>query len=182
MPTYTKVNGQRFVNGMPSMNTPLGVRMRTIGTQEVIAALNKKALAIGFGSLQGLLRAAAFLREDMDKTEPKIPVSGRSASDPSRRGTGALRTRYKTVIKPTKTIMSKGGTPEHQVFTVEAGWLSAPDEYAAYVHEMTQPPYEHPIDWSRPGSGPKFFEAAIKRNTGELVRIINDTTKTQAGI
>ena len=47
--------------------------------------------------------------------------------------------------------------------------------YAAAVHEMMQSVSGKPINWNRPGSGPKFLEASIKRNTQRVLQIIKTT-------
>jgi hypothetical protein len=159
MAIYTRApNGLRMVNGMYSMNTRRGISMRIIGTKNVQEALNKKLAQIKGASISGLLKAAAFLREDMDRTPPLIPVD-----------TGNMRARYRTYPVPEINTNK---------VTVIAGWPAvSKDEYAPYVHEMTQPPYENEINWSRPGSGPKFFEAAVKRNTNNFVQIVANNVK-----
>ena len=44
-------------------------------------------------------------------------------------------------------------------------------QYAAFVHEMTSPPYGD-VEWTRPGSGPKFLEASLKRNASKASKIM----------
>ena len=42
--------------------------------------------------------------------------------------------------------------------------------YAVFVHEMVDK--GKGINWKRPGSGPKFFEAALNRNHKQILQII----------
>jgi len=168
---------QYFPSGMARMNTQAGIRARLFGVREVKAALNAKLLAIKGGTMKGLLIAATHIKEDMEVTPPVIPVD-----------TGALRAAFKIIPKSAYRT-TKAGV---QVDAVELGWPDTQilkkikdkngkvisskmvDNYAAYVHEMTSPPYGD-INWSRPNSGPKFFEYALKRNAPVIVQIIKQT-------
>ena len=158
---------QYFPSGMARMNTQAGIRARLFGVREVRAALNAKLLAIKGGTMKGLLIAATHIKEDMEVTPPVIPVD-----------TGALRAAFK-IIPKTAYRTTKAGT---QIDAVELGWPDTKiqrkgesvDNYAAYVHEMTSPPYGD-INWSKPNSGPKFFEYALKRNAPVIVQIIKQT-------
>ena len=49
--------------------------------------------------------------------------------------------------------------------------------YATYVHEMVDAGREEGINWKRPGSGPKFFESALKRNKKNILEIIRENTQ-----
>lgn len=151
------------------MNTKAGIRARTFGTKEVMNNLNKKLLQIKAGSMAGLVAAGAHIYKDMDDTPyPKIPVD-----------TGTLRESFKMIPDTSDPTKAK----------LEIGWPDAVlvrngktvDQYAAYVHEMTSPPYGA-VNWSRPGSGPKFFESAIKRNTDKIVDIVKLHVKSNTGI
>ncbi len=161
--------GVRFFPGttIPRMSTQAGINARVIGSREIKNALNRKLLAIKGGTLAGLLKVGMFIRKDMDTTPPLIPVD-----------TGALRAAFKINMKPDYRIDSKG----NKIDAVELGWPDVTinrdnktvDQYAAYVHEMTIPPYDN-VNWSRPGSGPKFFEYALKRNSKVIVEIIKQS-------
>lgn len=114
-----------------------------VGIENVMAGLNTKLLEYEAKGTSGLRSAAAFIRGDMEKTSPKVPVD-----------TNVLRSSWFTetieYMKHRKAI----------IFGFSAN-------YAAYVHEnMTAQ------NWNRPGSGPKFLEAAIKRNTYKILLII----------
>ena len=158
-------------SGHARMNTRAGIRVRVRGVGVAANELSRRFKKLGGATMQGLLVAGAFIREDMDKTPPLVPID-----------TGALRAAFKINAKPAFK-MNKAGEP---INGVELGWpddtISRPNKttgkieevktYAAYVHEMTVPPYTHPINWSRPGSGAKFFEYALLRNQDTIVHIV----------
>jgi hypothetical protein len=142
---------------------------RIEGFNEVMRNLNKEIMKIEGRTMQGLIGAAAYIRVDMDHTQPLIPIK-----------TGVLRsswfiTPYKVTKKTIRLTMG----------------FSA--NYAVYVHEMVGKVGEgiesyleaasgdfsgfKTINWSRPGSGPKFFEAAIKRNVNVILGIIKATVQ-----
>jgi hypothetical protein len=164
---------QYFPSGMARMNTQAGIRARLFGVREVRAALNAKLLAIKAGTMEGLLIAAAHIKNDMEVTPPVIPVD-----------TGSLRAAFKIEKFPEYRITKAGaridavqiGWPDTQIQKTDpkTGKSKMVDNYAAYVHEMTSPPYGD-INWSRPNSGPKFFEYALKRNAPVIVQIIKQT-------
>jgi len=47
-------------------------------------------------------------------------------------------------------------------------------EYAAWVHENMEA-----TNWQRPGSGPKFMEASIKRNHAKIIGEIREAAKVR---
>lgn len=142
----------------------------TKGIASMVNDVKKVTEAVQYAALKGLSEASAFINEDMNKTPPMIPVD-----------TGALRQGYK--IKP-KVIGYKSGD---KLIAVESGWMDTSvnridpetgkmetvDQYAAYVHEMTTPPYGK-VNWNIPGSGPKFLEAAVKRNAQNITKIVQN--------
>lgn len=113
------------------------------GVDEVIRNLNKQLLKKKAMSLKGMILAAAFIRKDMEKTPPLIPVD-----------TGNLRASWFT------TPGYIAGRP-----IVKMGFTA---NYALLVHEAVG----KNIKWGRPGSGPKFFESSLKRNKATILRII----------
>jgi len=96
-------------------------------------------------SRAGLILAAAFIRYDMEKTPPLLPVDD-----------GILRNSWGVI--PVK-LPGK--------FGLLIGFSA---NYAVFVHEMRDDGKS--INWSRPGSGPKFFEAALNRNHQQILTII----------
>lgn len=114
------------------------------GIQDLVRNINTHLDGIKIRTSKGMINAAVFIRRDMEKTEPKIPVD-----------TGNLRSSW--FASPVKGKFGPG---------VLMGFTAA---YAVYVHENME------ATFNRPGSGPKFFEAALLRNKGEIVRIIRDS-------
>jgi len=118
------------------------------GMDIVLSNLNKEIKAIEGRSMQGLIRAAIILRADMDTTPPLIPID-----------TGNLRSSW-------FTTNFRQGT----MFGLTMGFSA---NYAVFVHEMVDKGSKV-INWSRPDSGPKFFEAALKRNKERILQEIAD--------
>jgi hypothetical protein len=115
------------------------------GLDQVIDRLNVAIEKIKGASYLGLIEAASVIRYDMDTTPPLIPVK-----------IGNLRSSW--TVEP-----HKASSPTRPAIVL--GFTAS---YAWYVHEMLSPA----INWTRPGSGPKFFEAALKRNEGRILGII----------
>jgi len=180
----------RYIPGtnIPSMSGKFGpaiqkagIAARTAGLTEVQNKLNKmiaggivavvggKALQANMvlvmgriaGALEmGLGDAVSFIRYDMDKTPPIIPVGpDRYNKGQKYHAGGTLRASWFQ-----RPVRDKPGTVQ-----VLAGFSA---NYAVYVHEMTDEAYGKKINWTRPDSGPKFLEKALKRNTDEVVNII----------
>lgn len=161
--------------GIPSMgrfspSITAGIFARVQGTRDMEKLLNLKFAEIKGLSLAGLRAAAAYIRRDMEHTSPLIPV-GPTREEAKRKhqrvGTGALRASWFVETHPASTADKP---------LVMAGFGSSTVDYAVYVHEMTVPPYKH-INWSRPGSGPKFLEYALKRNVPEIIKIVAEYAK-----
>ena len=135
------------------MAAPLKIK----GFDKVLSNLNKEINGMKLRSARGLMESAAFIRRDMEKTPPLIPLD-----------TGNLRaswfiTRFR-MLKGIGLIMG----------------FSA--NYALVVHErMEGAPWGDTVvgdvAWKRPGSGPKFFEAALKRNHKEILNILQRNTR-----
>lgn len=139
---------------IPSMRTTGGIYARTVGLRETAKKVNTAISAIHGVTILGLLEAAAEMRRDMEVTSPTIPIG----KPP--KGTGNLRASW-------FVHEARGFTHP----TVMAGFDGAVANYAIYVHEMTEPPYND-VTWSRPGSGPKFLEKALIRNQKKIVAIV----------
>jgi hypothetical protein len=123
------------------------------GVDTVMANLNKEIQAIEGRSMKGLIESANLIRYSMDKDEPKIPVD-----------TDNLRGSW--FANPMR-LLSK--------MFVRMGFTA---NYAAYVHEMIGPTKTgKKINWNRTGSGPKFFEASIKRNKEKILKTIRDSAR-----
>lgn len=122
-----------------SVNPNTGIK----GMDIVLANLNKEIVKMKINSIVGLLSAAGFIRRDMEKTYPLIPIDF-----------GNLRASW---FVTSFTVL---GQP-----VVLIGFNA---NYALFVHEMV----DGSINWSRPNSGPKFLEAALNRNKKEILALI----------
>lgn len=116
---------------------------------------------------EGLIMTAVEIKNDMDKTPPLIPID-----------TGALRGSFKIQPKEYrgKTVIEAGWPDTSVTKKMADGTERVVDQYAAFVHEMTIPPYEN-VKWSRPGSGAKFLEASLKRNAAKVGKIVANHVK-----
>ena len=182
-----------FIPGtaIPSRTRTLGAGVFNAGNkarlEPTMAAVRSAAVAMNYGvaevhvatgvaidiliqaSMGGLLAGAAHIEYSMDTVPPLIPVD-----------TNALRQAFKIIPQPSKIgkMSVEVGWPDAKIVKKgEDGVEREVDMYAAYVHEMTSPPYGD-VKWTRPGSGPKFFEAAIKRSNRQLTAIMAKHLKT----
>lgn len=123
------------------------------GIQEVNARLDRAIDGIKNRSRRGLLNAAILIQRDMDKTPPLVPVDVRNLQQ-----------------SWFATSMYYIGNP-----VVVLGFTA---NYAAWVHELTDDKAKGgKVNWSRPGSGPKFFEKALERNHAAILKEIHDEAK-----
>lgn len=123
---------------------------RVSGIDEMAKNINSVLKGMRLKSAAGLVAAANYVLTDADSgTPPLVPEDK-----------GKLRTsRFATPMKTPGT---------HDPYVV----LGYNANYAAAVHEMMQSPSGKPINWSRPGSGPKFLEASLKRNSDKVIAIV----------
>lgn len=123
------------------------------GFDEVMRNLNEAITGIQGRSMQGLIEANIIIRRSMDEVPPLIPVD-----------TGNLRASYFS------SEFWQGRSPYMTI-----GFNA---NYAVFVHEMIPGEGEDPINWSRPDSGAKFFQAALERNH----QVILDTIQKYAKV
>ena len=128
--------------------------MALAGLDRVMHKLNLELKKIENGSMKGLLLAVAMVRQSMEETPPLIPVSP---------GGGNLRASWFA----TPVDFPSGPA-------VICGFSAT---YAVYVHEMLASMTGNPINWSRPGSGPKFFQSALRRNKDKILQIIKENAQ-----
>lgn len=125
------------------------------GLDNVLSKLKKETDAIPGKTLKGLIRAAIIVRRDMEQTEPKIPVD-----------TGNLRSSYFLVTSNGDTMDGVNpGIPKQAVPGPYVA-LGFSANYAVKVHEAVN------ITFKRPGSGAKFLESALDRNTNSILEMI----------
>ena len=128
---------------------------RIDGIENMMSNINGVLQTMKVKGTGGLIRAAKFVLNDADMgTSPLVPHD-----------TGTLRN--STFTNPHK--VGPSGDPY-----ITFGYAT---NYAAAVHEMLSSPTGNPINWNRPGSGPKFLEASLKRNAEIIVAIIAKHTE-----
>jgi hypothetical protein len=155
---------------------------RTRGLEKVLTNLSREVAKIKKGSLNGLVRAGLLILRDVELTVPLTPVR-----------LGNLRA-SRTLVTSQGGVAS-GRNPsfvgkdagqlaaDHSVYLNEASALSKhmrgvsvafgfSAKYASDVHEMTGD-----VNWTREGSGAKFFEKAIDRNVDNILNLIKKEVK-----
>lgn len=168
-----------IVNGIPRSVNP---NTRIKGFDIVMARLNKEIKGIENRSEAGLIKATGLIRRETESTAPITPVD-----------LGNLRSSW-FVVSASKTQPKDSHSKEfkgkkkaelainHEAVKTEAKGIIKANEgtkgkfvmmgysanYALFVHEMMGSIFQ------RPGSGPKWLESAIKRNSGKIVQIIKD--------
>jgi hypothetical protein len=115
----------------------------------------------------GLIEAAIVIRRDMDITPPVIPVdtgnlraswfitSSSGVVQAGRGDTGAISSAASRSRSSRKPLVIMGFSASYSVFVHEANYKQG----------------------KRPGSGPKFFEASLKRNAPLVVQLIKRSIK-----
>ena len=130
-----------------------------VGIERVTANINKELQGMIMRSTNGYHRVAVFIWREMNTVPPLIPID-----------TGNLRgSWFQEFVKDLKT-----GNPA-MIFGFGAN-------YAMYVHERVRgEPWGDgvvgDINWNRPGSGPKFFETALKRNQARILFLLQQEIK-----
>lgn len=177
-----------------------------IGLSQLIRNLNVITNQISDKNLKGLIKATILIRRDMENTSPLIPVDtgnlraswfvvtskgstskGKSSKFKGDKA-GELTSQHKIEITKGKAELNK-----RDLIAVKMGFSA---NYAFFVHEMIgvsnikigKKKQISPLSkrqrqafgvarFSRPGSGPKFFEAALRRNSGKIIKILLDEAK-----
>lgn len=120
-----------------------------VGMETVMFNLNRQLDKMTVMSKVGMQEAVMLVRKDMETTPPKVPVD-----------TGNLRASwFQEFVRNLK-----GG--HALIFGFSAN-------YAVFVHEKIGAD----VNWNREGSGPKFLQAALKRNSKEIVKLIGKSMK-----
>jgi hypothetical protein len=136
------------------------------GLNRVVANLNQEIRNIEGRTLRGLLIAIAHVRKEMDTVMPMIPIGPTAGQVADLKKQGIYR--------------------EQGTGNLRASWFAIPvnlpagpavicgfsANYAVYVHEMIGA-----VHWTRPGSGPKFFQSALRRNQDKILQIIWEKAK-----
>lgn len=153
------------------------------GLDDVLKNLNKEIKNIEGNTLKGLIRAAIVIRRDMEVTAPRIPID-----------LGNLRASFYTIARNGTTgseapgefkgsdsgklgsghseSVAKGYAELERYTNGPSIMMGFSTSYAWYVHENMMANFAKP--GRRAGAGPKFFEAALKRNKEKILSIIKE--------
>lgn len=174
-PSLAKTNpGGLFIPGtrigsLSKSAHPFGFWVRIVGFSNVERGYAAQVAKIRGATYQGLLMAIKHLEKTMDTVPPLVPV-GKDKRDRS----GALIHRGGTLRDA--FIMETASTSTPTKPQILFGYDVSPEAqggapYAWYVHEMTTEAYGQ-VNWTRPGSGPKWFEIALKREKQTMLGIV----------
>jgi hypothetical protein len=145
-------------------------RKGLIGINKVVKNLNKELSRIEVKGAAGLIKATILIRREMDTVPPKIPVDTSNLRS-SWFVTSAQGIKQKPKFDDTGAANSAASRAKtYRKPVVIMGFAAS---YAVLVHERIGAD----INWNRPGSGGKFFEAALVRNKEEIIQIIQNETK-----
>ena len=157
--------------------------VKLLGVDKMVKNLNKEVAAIEGRTLKGMILAAIIIRRSMETTSPKIPIdlgnlrasffimtTEGELKDVEFKGpeSSKLAADHSSLVSSVKAVIAGTGYP------VLIMGFSA--NYAVFVHENMEARFYRPDapkgKKGRPGSGPKFFEAAIQRNKKGTLEII----------
>ena len=161
------------------------------GFENVMANLNKEIMAIKQRTMRGLIKSAAYIRNDTEKTPYITPLDyGNLRSSwfvVTTKGPEPTD-RYSTGFKdnPKRKLRASQFVSDHASTTAEAQSIVRTKSsnnlqflicgysanYALWVHENLEAK-----NWSRSMSGPKWFEGSFKRSTPKIIEIIRENAK-----
>lgn len=157
--------------------------MQLKGVDKLIKNLNKEFKNLsGDKAQRAFIRIVILLRRDMEKTTPTTPID-----------LGNLRASWYTVTTRNVTgegAIFNGETESAEMSADHAGAIARAKSltkvykhpvlvmgysanYAAWVHEMVD------ANFSRPGSGAKWFEEALKRNQDKILKIMAEELEVE---
>jgi hypothetical protein len=146
------------------------------GMDKVLVRLGQEIKKIEDRSVKGLIRGGIIIRRGTEQAAPKTPID-----------TGNLRASWfmvtsKGSVAQGKTAAFKGGKAgelagQHSQLTGEYATISAAKgqpniimgytaNYAMVVHEKIGASFQ------RPGAGAKWLESSIKRNSKQILKVI----------
>lgn len=156
----------------------------------IIHNLNKELEKIKNRTNKGLLLAAIEVRRDMEEKPPLIPlkygnlraswfITTRKGVSPELHALEVKTAKFRKADTPEilkrlreehkQTISEAQGELSKYPIGVMMGFSAF---YAAPVHEMVDEKFAEPVNWSKSGSGPKFFQAALYRNYDNIINIV----------
>lgn len=161
------------------------------------ANLNKELEKIKYRTNKGLLLAAIEVRRSMEEMPPLIPlkhgnlrgswfITTKKGADVSLKAYEVRTAKFKRADTPKilqdlreghKQVLAEADiTMAKYPIGVMMGFSAY---YSAPVHEMLGAPSGEDIHWSKPGSGPKFFQAAMYRNFDKIIMIVKSNAQVR---
>jgi hypothetical protein len=156
----------------------------------IMSNLQKEILQIKTASARGLVLAANHIRNETELSPPYTPldkgnlraswftvsahglekdplgVSGEFRNNPKvNKKASEFKQMYVTAIGEAKAMVATKAGRSSVMFGYGAN-------YALWVHEMIGA-----VNWSKEGSGAKWFERAISRNHGKILEIIGNHSR-----
>lgn len=164
---------------------------------KIHANLNREVNNIKNRTNKGLILAAIEVRRDMENTPPLIPVDygnmraswfivTKKSADPVSKAMQVRTARFRKAATieilqnlregHRETLAEADVTMSKYPIGVMMGFSAY---YTAPVHEMVDGLTTNPINWKRPGSGPKFFQAALYRNFDRIIYIVKTNAQVR---
>jgi hypothetical protein len=161
------------------------------GLAEVEVELNKQIALLEKTTMAGMMKSAAFIRNDTERTPTKTPadywnlvsswfvVTAAKAvpadkftkgfkDNPVRKiSAGTFASWHSAAITEGQSLMKTQSFGRHK--TLMMGYSA---HYAAAVHENIGAK-----NWTRGGSGPKWLEESFKRNAQKILQIIKESAE-----
>lgn len=155
------------------------------GIDDVMNKLNLDLAKIKGKTAAGFIEVAILIRNDMENQVPYIPLDLGNLraswfsvitgvppiSSPGFRGRNASEKKQaaEMAVDHAATVASAKGAVDTAVLepSMIMGFTA---NYAIEVHER----YDPEVEWSKPGSGPGFFQASLNRNENKIVPIIKN--------
>jgi len=122
-----------------------------IGLENILANIQREMMAVRGRTYKGMFAAMKFLEKEMDTTPPLVPIDTRKMRD----SWFILGSPH-----PTNPIVFAG-------YTATAIRNGEEVKYPNIVHENVGA-----INWTRPGSGPKWLQIHWDRNRNEMLMIV----------
>jgi hypothetical protein len=169
------------------------------GLEAVMAKLNAEILNIENASMRGMIKAAAYIRNETEKTPPVTPVDlgnlraswfvVTAKSVPVGKGSqfkgdraGIFSSEHAATVAEGRGLMTA-----YSIGKVKTLMMGYSANYALWVHEMVGMNPQAGFRYGpgpgkkrrykpRSGSGPKWFETCIKKNSAKIVQIIRDNS------
>ena len=166
------------VNGIPGS-------VRGVAQVKIIQVrLNRELSALKLRTATGLVKACAHIRDQTETTTPKTPVDYGNlraswfvtTASVIKVGKGTAKFKgpkaTKMIQEHTTTVAEAQGIVKAKEagkrIVVMAGYTA---NYALYVHE------DPTIKFKRENAGTKWFETALKRNTGKIIQIVKENAQ-----